>query len=60
MPDVLSYLMPPKVDRGFYLLADHDAVEDNLVTLGYIRRGGRPRSVIRVIERSGAETECRA
>ena len=57
MPDILSYLMPPQVDRAFYLLADYDAVEDNLVTLGYMRRGGTPRSVVRVIERSGGETE---
>ena len=60
MPDILSYLMPPTVDRAFYLLADHDAVEDNLVTLGYMRCGGTPRVLIRVIERSGAEAERQA
>jgi hypothetical protein len=60
MPDILSYLMPPRVDRAFYLLADHDAVEDNLVTLGYMRRGGTPRAVVRVIERSGGAVERQA
>lgn len=57
MPDVLSYLMPAKIDRAFYLLADHDAVEDNLVTLGYMRRGGAPRSIVRVIDRSSSDAE---
>lgn len=57
MPDTLSYLMPAKIDRAFYLLADHDAVEDNLVTLGYMRRGGMPRSIVRVIDRSSDDAE---
>lgn len=57
MPDTLSYLMPAKIDRAFYLLADHDAVEDNLVTIGYIRRGGAPRSIVRVIGRSSEDAE---
>lgn len=57
MPDTLSYLMPAKIDRTFYLLADHDAVEDNLVTIGYLRRGGAPRSIVRVIDRSSVDAE---
>jgi hypothetical protein len=60
MPGILSYLMPPMVDRAFYLLADHDAVEDNLVTLGYMRRGGTPRALVRVIDRSSGEAERQA
>ena len=60
LPDNLSYLMPPKVDRAFYLLADYDAVEDNLVTLGYMRQGDAPRSLVRVIEPSSAESERQA
>lgn len=60
LPDVMSYLMPPRVDRAFYLLADTDAVEDNLVTIAYMRRGGTPRSVIRVIARSSLEAERQA
>jgi hypothetical protein len=57
LPEVMSYLMPPRIDRAFYLLADHDAVEDNLVTVAYMRRGGTPRSVIRVIEKSSPDAE---
>lgn len=57
MQDTLSYLMPAKIDRAFYLLADHDAVEDNLATLGYMRRGGAPRSIVRVIDRSSDDAE---
>ena len=60
LPDVMSYLMPPRIDRAFYLLADHDAVEDNLVTIAYMRRGGTPRSVIRVIDKSSPDTERQA
>ena len=57
LPDVISYLMPPRIDRAFYLLADHDAVENNLVTIAYMRRGGPPRSVIRVIDKGSADAE---
>ncbi|MCD2323462.1 PD-(D/E)XK nuclease family protein [Sphingomonas sp. IC-56] len=60
LPDVMSYLMPPRIERAFYLLADHDAVEDNLVTIAYMRRGGTPRSVIRVIDKSSPDTERQA
>jgi hypothetical protein len=60
LPGVMSYLMPPRIDRAFYLLADHDAVEDNLVTIAYMRRGGRPRSVIRVIDKSDPKAERQA
>lgn len=57
LPDSMSYLMPPQVDRGFYLVADHDPVDDNLITLGYLATGEGARSVIRVIEQSSAEAE---
>lgn len=30
-----SFLMPPRVDAAVYLVADHDPVDDTLVTLGY-------------------------
>lgn len=60
LEDVISYLMPPRADQAFFLLADHDAVEDNLVTLGYLRRGGPAREVIRVIGRSSPDAERQA
>lgn len=49
LEDTICYLAPPRIHRGFYLLADHDAVEDNLITLGYRRTGAEPREVIRVL-----------
>jgi len=30
-----SFLMPPRADAAIYLVADHDPVDDTLVTLGY-------------------------
>lgn len=57
LPEVMSYLMPPRIDRAFYLLADHDAVEDNLATIAYMSLGGAGRSVIRVIEKGTQDAE---
>lgn len=31
-----SFLMPPRTDVSLYLIADHDPVDDGLVTLGYL------------------------
>ena len=39
IPGVASYLMPPRVDVCLYLIVDVDPVEDNLITLGYLRTG---------------------
>lgn len=36
VPDRYTYLMPPRVDVGLYLALDRDAVQNNLVTLGYL------------------------
>lgn len=53
--DVYSYLMPPRADVALYLLADHDPVEDDLVTLGYLRRqGGIDHFLLRVLPSGGA------
>jgi hypothetical protein len=60
LPGVMSYLMPAHIDRAFYLLADYDAVEDNLVTIAYMRRGGLPRRVIRVLDKGSPDTERQA
>jgi hypothetical protein len=30
-----TFLMPPRLDASLYLVADHDPVDDGLVTLGY-------------------------
>ena len=34
-PEPHSFLMPPRADAAVYLVADHDPVDDTLVTLGY-------------------------
>jgi hypothetical protein len=36
-PEAQTFLMPPRADVAFYLLADHDPVDNTLVTLGYIK-----------------------
>ena len=41
IPDVSSYLMPPRVDIGFYLVVDVDPVEDKLAAIGYLRDGAQ-------------------
>lgn len=60
LPGMISYMMPPRIDRAFYLLADYDAVEDNLVTLAYMRLGGTMRSVVRVLNNSSPDAERQA
>lgn len=60
LPEVMSYLMPPRTDRAFYLLADHDAVEDNLATIAYMGLGAAGRMVIRVIEKGTQDAEREA
>jgi predicted RecB family nuclease len=34
-PEPSSFLMPPRTDVAIYLVADHDPVDDTLVTVGY-------------------------
>ncbi|MBJ7533298.1 PD-(D/E)XK nuclease family protein [Rhodomicrobium vannielii ATCC 17100] len=34
-PEQHTFLMPPRADVAVYLVADHDPVDDTLVTLGY-------------------------
>jgi len=58
LPDRASYLMPPRIDVGFYLVADHDPVAGRLVTLGYMRiRGSEAKHHIRVAENGSSEAE---
>lgn len=37
LPDRYTYLMPARVDVGFFLCVDTDPVEGNLATIGYMR-----------------------
>ena len=58
---VASYLMPPRVDMGLYLVVDVDPVENNLVALGLLRDDGRdPRFHIAVLESGAPEQEREA
>jgi hypothetical protein len=51
IPGVASYLMPPRVDVGLYLIVDVDPVEDNLIALGYLRHeGGQVRHLVEVLD----------
>jgi predicted RecB family nuclease len=61
LPSVASYLMPPRVDVGLYLVVDVDPVEDNLVALGYLRsEGARQEHTLRVLPDGRPEHEGEA
>ena len=61
IPGVASYLMPPRVDVGLYLIVDVDPVENNLIALGYLRRGaGQDRHLVEVLEEGSPERESEA
>lgn len=58
---VASYLMPPRVDMGLYLVVDVDPVENNLAALGLLRDDGRdPLFHIAVLESGAPEQEREA
>lgn len=61
IPGVATYLMPPRVDVGLYLIVDVDPVEDNLITLGYLRsEGGKSEYLVEVLPDGGPERESDA
>ncbi len=61
IPGVASYLMPSQVDVGLYLIVDVDPVEDNLITLGYLRReDGQDRHLVEVLIDGTPERESEA
>jgi len=61
IPGVASYLMPPRVDVGLYLIVDVDPVEDNLITLGYLRReGDKSKYLVEVLSDGGPKQESEA
>jgi len=37
-PGIVTYLMPPRVDVGLYLVVDVDPVDNNLAAIGYLYR----------------------
>ncbi|TMJ20520.1 MAG: hypothetical protein E6G92_12520 [Alphaproteobacteria bacterium] len=60
-PEPHSFLMPPRCDACLYLIADHDPVDDGLVTLGYLYvRGEERREVIEVLPSADRQGEADA
>lgn len=60
-PEPHSFLMPPRTDAALYLVADHDPVDDGLVTLGYLfAQDGALRETIEVLPTSGRQPEAEA
>ena len=46
-----SFLMPPRSDVALYLVADHDPVDDTLVTIGYLKvEDGHAAVTVEVLE----------
>lgn len=56
--DRYTYLMPGRLDVGFYLVVDVDAVQDNLVTIGYLmERQGKQTITVEVIKEGSLAAE---
>ncbi|HEY8004159.1 MAG TPA: hypothetical protein VIE16_08025, partial [Phenylobacterium sp.] len=56
-----SFLMPPRTDASLFLVADHDPVDDRLVSLGYLyARGEDVREYIEVLADPGRAAEADA
>jgi hypothetical protein len=56
-----SFLMPPRSDVSLYLVADHDPVDDGLVTLGYLYVDGNgAREMIEVLPSAERAAEADA
>lgn len=60
-PEPHTFLMPPRSDAALYLVADHDPVDDGLVTLGYlyVAEGGS-HEVIEVLPTANRRAEADA
>jgi hypothetical protein len=60
-PEPHTFLMPPRTDVALFLVADHDPVDDTLVTLGYLKfENGKSSEIIEVLPRGdrGAEVDA--
>jgi hypothetical protein len=58
LKDADTYLMPARVDVGFYLVVDTDPITNTLITLGYLRDGpGGQRVETRIVEQSAPRAE---
>jgi hypothetical protein len=60
-PEPHSFLMPPRADVALYLVADHDPVDDTLVTLGYMKvENGKTSEIIEVLPTPDRRSEAEA
>lgn len=60
-PEPHTFLMPPRTDVAFYLLADHDPVDDTLVTLGYAKvHDGQETEVVEALPSASRQMEADA
>jgi hypothetical protein len=60
-PEPHTFLMPPRTDVAFYLVADHDPVDDTLVSLGYMKvENGRSTSIIEILPSADRAAEANA
>src|SRR5262249_41924277 len=60
-PEPHSFLMPPRADVALYLVADHDPVDDTLVTLGYMKvENGQTNETIEVLPGADSRAEADA
>jgi hypothetical protein len=60
-PEPHTFLMPPRTDAALYLVADHDPVDDGLVTLGYLfAQDGALRETIEILPTAVRQLEADA
>jgi predicted RecB family nuclease len=60
-PEPHSFLMPPRSDVALYLVADHDPIDDTLVTLGYMKvENGVTTEIIEVMPTASRSAEANA
>ena len=60
-PEPHTFLMPPRSDAALYLVADHDPVDDTLVTLGYLYvQGGKSRELVEILPSADRQAEADA
>lgn len=61
VPEAQTFLMPPVADAALFLVADHDPVDDGLVTLGYLYvHGDTVREHIQVLQSPDRQAEADA
>ena len=61
LPEAMTWMMPPHVDVGIFLVADRNPIDGKLVTLGCLKVHGSERELtVEIIESASPEDERRA